>query len=514
MAVPTSGILKEEEIAREAYYGQYGGNPATYPITPPISLYDMLNGGNANGSGMSYPALNRNCLPNPSGSLVNSNTEPCSNGMDVAFIIDYTGSMGSVIETVKSGISDVIDHIKTESSTNYRLGLVTVDEMGTATPNYSTCSAYTSLPSAQKYNNQGVSGKYQIITAWEKFSTNNETSFTSILDDLNGGVSGSPCIQLGYGYGTPEPTDIAIGLVINTATNFLNNFRSNAAKYCIILTDTYSSGGDDAWTEADYQQLQILRSTAVTRGVVMFVLGQGVNVTHTTTGGDTVYPWRDFAIETNGTWNSSYNTTSIEDDLTQACSNDGIFTPYKFSAWYGYDKDCTSGLKTFSSSQISNSSGVCSATINQTYYHDGSGSTPVANDTVYNNPSGTIDLAAGYYRISASQYIIVGASGNVTSVNNCVTLTGFNVGNPSAFVSDMCSQTAPGGNTYYHDGSGTYPVVNDIVYLSNSTSNPLDGGTGIQWPYFANGATLGDSPLAYFRITGSTGTVQAVTNCP
>jgi len=93
-------------------------------------------------------------------------------------------------------------------------------------------------------------------------------------------------------------------------------------------------------------------------------------------------------------------------------------------------------------------------------------------------------------------------------------LTGFNVGNPSVFVSDMCSQTAPGGNTYYHDGSGTYPVANDIVYLSNSTSNPVDGGTGIQWPYFANGATPGDSPLAYFRITGSTGTVQSVTNCP
>jgi len=97
---------------------------------------------------------------------------------------------------------------------------------------------------------------------------------------------------------------------------------------------------------------------------------------------------------------------------------------------------------------------------------------------------------------------------------DCVPLKGFNVGNPSAFEADMCSQTAPGGNNYFHDGSGTYPVANDIVYLSNSTSNPVDGGSGIQWPYFANGATLGDSPLAYFRITGSSGTVQAITNCP
>ncbi len=509
MAVPTSGTLKEEEIAREAYYGQYGGDPATYPITPPISLYDMVNGGNTNGSGMSYPTLNRNCLPNPSGSLVNSNTEPCSNGMDVAFIIDYTGSMGNVIETVKSGISDVIDHIKTESSTNYRLGLVTVDEMSTATPNYSTCTEYTSLPAAQKYNNQGSSGKYQIITAWEMFSTNNETSFTNALDDLNGGANW-PCIQLGNGFGSAEPTDIAIGLIINTTSNFLNNFRSTAAKYCIILTDALSSGGDDAWTEADYQQLQILRSTAVNRGIVMFVLGEGVDATHTTVSGSTVYPWRDFAIETGGTWNISYNTTSIEDDITQACNNNGVFTPYKFSDWYGYDKDCTSGVIAFNSSQISNSSGVCSATINQTYYHDGSGSTPVANDTVYNNPSGTIDLAAGYYRISSTQYIIVGSSGNVTSVNNCVSLTAFLVGSGQSGTSGLCSQLSSQA-TYYHDGSGTYPAVNDIVYTDSAGNNPLNGGSGTNWPYFPAGP---NPPAGWFRVTGNTGTVQSVSTCP
>ena len=97
---------------------------------------------------------------------------------------------------------------------------------------------------------------------------------------------------------------------------------------------------------------------------------------------------------------------------------------------------------------------------------------------------------------------------------DCVPLAGFNVGNPSAFEADMCNQTAPGGNDYFHDGDTTYPEVGDYVYLENNTSNPLNGGTGIQWPYFANGATLGDSPLAYFRITGSSGQVQSVTNCP
>ena len=30
MAVPTSGTLELEELAREAYYGQYGGNATSY----------------------------------------------------------------------------------------------------------------------------------------------------------------------------------------------------------------------------------------------------------------------------------------------------------------------------------------------------------------------------------------------------------------------------------------------------------------------------------------------------
>ena len=48
-------------IAQEALYGTWGSGT----ITGPISLYDMVNGGNANGSGNSYPTVNTNCLPNP-----------------------------------------------------------------------------------------------------------------------------------------------------------------------------------------------------------------------------------------------------------------------------------------------------------------------------------------------------------------------------------------------------------------------------------------------------------------
>ena len=48
-------------IAQEALYGTWGSGT----ITGPISLYDMVNGGNTNGSGNSYPTVNTGCLPNP-----------------------------------------------------------------------------------------------------------------------------------------------------------------------------------------------------------------------------------------------------------------------------------------------------------------------------------------------------------------------------------------------------------------------------------------------------------------
>ena len=93
---------------------------------------------------------------------------------------------------------------------------------------------------------------------------------------------------------------------------------------------------------------------------------------------------------------------------------------------------------------------------------------------------------------------------------DCVSLTAFLHGNPSAFASDMCNQLSSQG-TYHHDGSGTYPTTGDIVYVDSAGNTPLNGGTGMNWPYFPSGP---QPPDGWFRITGSTGTVQSQSNCP
>tara|TARA_R100000234_G_scaffold105213_2_gene75336 strand:- start:195 stop:482 length:288 start_codon:yes stop_codon:yes gene_type:complete len=93
-----------------------------------------------------------------------------------------------------------------------------------------------------------------------------------------------------------------------------------------------------------------------------------------------------------------------------------IAYPYKFSDWYGYDRDCMTG---FTSAAAESAIG-CNETLNQTYYHDGSGARPVANDTVYTNSGGTTVLANGIYRLdNSTKFEITGGSGVVATVSSC-----------------------------------------------------------------------------------------------
>ena len=65
---------------------------------------------------------------------------------------------------------------------------------------------------------------------------------------------------------------------------------------------------------------------------------------------------------------------------------------------------------------------ACSVSFTQTYYHDGSNSTPVVNDTCYSDDPGVTTLAAGKYRMGttfASTQITVHSSGVVTANSTC-----------------------------------------------------------------------------------------------
>lgn len=83
-----------------------------------------------------------------------------------------------------------------------------------------------------------------------------------------------------------------------------------------------------------------------------------------------------------------------------------IAYPYKFSDWYGYDKDCSS-LVSYTSSSMGVFNQVCPINgsvypLNQTYYHNGVGTYPTGGDTCYSDSAGNNVLAAGYYVLGNS----------------------------------------------------------------------------------------------------------------
>lgn len=248
-------------------------------------------------------------------------TTECSGGMDVAFIMDYTASMTNDIETLKSGFASLINTIDTSSGqNNYRLSIVTADErVGTPrVPPYNSCTDYTNLPSAQKLNYAGSNNHQLFITAWEMFQDNNGDSATTAINKLNGGVDGN-CIDMGSGGSTlAECTDQAISKVLSY--NFVNAWRSNVAKYIIVGTDVPAGGDDGVFDESDWLFIQSLAATAVNQGVKIFILGNGVLYNHITPYGESVYPWRYLATQTGGDWSSTFDTTTINNQIIAACS--------------------------------------------------------------------------------------------------------------------------------------------------------------------------------------------------
>jgi hypothetical protein len=242
----------------------------------------------------------------------------CSDGMDVAFVMDYTGSMAASITALQNGFASLISTISTSSgANNYRLSVVTADEaINIPNPNYSACTEYTSLPAAQRLNYPGNSSHQLFITAWEMFQDNNGTSATTALNQL--GALNPNCVMMGSGGATdPECTDQAINRVLNNS--FTGAWRSNVAKYIIVGTDVLPGGDDGAFGANDWTFIQTMAQQALTQGVKIFILGPGVDFTYTPPGQTAVFPWRYLATQTGGAFNNTFDTTNINNQIIAAC---------------------------------------------------------------------------------------------------------------------------------------------------------------------------------------------------
>jgi len=257
----------------------------------------------------------------------------CTDGLDVAFVVDYTQSMGDIIDNVKLGIGGIVNAIYTQSGAGgYRLALISADEKSNAFPNYLNCSDYINLPNVQKIingpnpsmdpANTGDLDVYQFITAWELFGDNNQATFNQQLQKLNGGVDGT-CIQMGAGLYASEPTDYAAKLV--TESNFAGAFRANVAKHIVILTDQLPGSTRDYFDAVTWQGIQDMITYANANGIKYFVLGEGVDKVGGGQGSspvvDGIYPWRELAEQTGGGWSNDASSEEIQQQIIAGCNS-------------------------------------------------------------------------------------------------------------------------------------------------------------------------------------------------
>jgi hypothetical protein len=214
--------------------------------------------GCTNNTGCTAPPTTTSTTTNPN-SLKKA---PCEKGMDVIFIVDYNLQMRGMINGLKRSIDNTILAIQAMSSNNYRLGLVIVDEyrtfLGGQTPNvpaYENAPNFQSIPSSQKYTGSGTQSPNtkitQRITAVEKFSQNNATSFKSKLNQL----AVLPTFPLGDGQQLGQPLDVAIDLTTSLIypgyNYFAGVFTTGAARIVVLVTNAVPGGNNDTWEQQD-----------------------------------------------------------------------------------------------------------------------------------------------------------------------------------------------------------------------------------------------------------------------
>ena len=231
---------------------------------------------------------------------------PCDSGMDVVFLIDITASMGSAINGVKAGVSNIVNSIVTESGGDYRLGLVTFDEYTSGTiSNYSSKPDYTSLPAAQRFINTGGSGRYQWITAFEMLSTSNSATFTTQLNKLN-----TSSIPMGSGMGTPEPSDMGIARVIDP-NNIAGTFRPGVAKFIVVITDAVPGGDNDNYDGTDISYITgALQADCIAQNVKILLMSTA-----------TVNALNTLAINTGGVVSNSFSPEAIIAAIENVCNS-------------------------------------------------------------------------------------------------------------------------------------------------------------------------------------------------
>ena len=526
MPVPGSGELSLLKIAKEKVHDDYTSGSS---ITGAISLTDVSTSGNSNGSGESFDITNTESPNFPDGNVSHGMTEfyaydhthtpvACNQAMDVVFVIDYTGSMADEFTASSTGlqaqVTNITNKIVSRSGGDYRLTMVLVDaKSGSSTSglNYSSSSTYTSLPSANKHVQQigsGTPSRHIHSTALVKFASTNNTNFANKLNLLAAGDNNSGNMQIGSGQNTIG-WEVALDQILNN--NFAGTFRSGVNRMIIFVTDTSPEGtATGQFTGAEETTLMgSLSNTAVANNTSISIIGpiNNQNSNDGTTNTHTIY--NGYADNTGGLtdFTSPLDSADIVTFIENIC--DDVETNFATVVTVAESSITSSGFTmngniTAQGGSSITTRGFVRAQLPTNLYIGESGVT----NTTAGSGTGTFSSAVTglsanttyYYRAYAINSTGTSYGAVETATTASVSLTSFSASTSQTF-SGVCSASA--NQTYYHNGSLARPVVNDNVYTTNGTSNPLGAG------YYRFDNLVNQ----FFRVVGVAGQVSQVDDC-
>lgn len=295
---------------------------------------------------------------------------PCTEGMDVSFIVDYTGSMAAIIESVKTSIAGIASQIDSlvDPAKVYRLALSLADECwwpeGTTdcTPSYGTKSEYTGLPSAQRLSIDGTHGSYGVhsgntydgnellITCMEVFQNDNVTSFTTQLAKINNATGNN--LPLGFGILSPEITDLVLWGAIAAAGNGTSHtwyanqgaWRTGVVRLALIFSDASMAGTDDVYSAADIAFQKDIACFAKINETRVCRFGPNSQGTTASLAADVL-----MCEQTDGEKDANYSTSAVNNAIVNMCERGNIpytttnMTDYSFAMNQSSDGACLTG---------------------------------------------------------------------------------------------------------------------------------------------------------------------------
>ena len=359
----------------------------------------------------------------------------CANGMDIVFVVDYTQSMSGAINGVKTGLSNLVSTINSESNGDYRLGLVIFDGETSSSPNYALSQYYINLPSGQKISQfNSTTNAYDYITCMHKMGTvGDSTAFNNALNVLAATQNSATGMVIGA---NKEVGGLAIEEV--AGNSFAGQWRAGVQRLVILVTDAPPE------MSTTYFQQTIFPIVNNNQVQVMVNSSQSSNAKYSYLSQNTQPAGADhYSLNFNSTW-----TTGLETSISELCNDTFLYTCDDLAiGWYIEDGQNTAYYwngSTWSQEQecsytvtINLSETINDATLdaidsNHAYYQDAdtlSITGPVGTTFTY-----TASISPDpYHQIdNITDVLVTNNTTNASTINNIIVYTDGGEGTPQA----------------------------------------------------------------------------------